>query len=99
MRMNRYETQPNINPRTNLSQICLINISKGKEIASRGDLNESDPTYFGATDVKVTNYVLASEGAFLAQLGPTHDRIKPFEWPRKLFSKLRGLPRRYDFDW
>ena len=64
----------------------------------RGDL-EKIPTYFGATDVKVINFDLASKGALLAQFGLAHDNVPPFEWPSSVYSSLSGLPKSYDFQW
>merc|ERR1712070_621362 len=51
-------------------------------IAARGDLNKSNPSYFGAVDVKVTEFLPGSswQGAVTARCGPTSDQQPPFSW-------------------
>lgn len=89
---------------------CSPPYSAENAIASRNDLNLVNGTYpfhalshrsSGATDAKVTSYVLAKKLSFLAVSGPTTGaHLPPFRWSRSDFNtKLphRGHPDLFSF--
>lgn len=91
MRYNNFKVDP-------LSQCnCSPPYSAENAIACRDDLNPVNGTYaFGAlghrphvaTDMKLTNYFLASSLSFLAISGPTNDDLPPFQWSKSDYKDM-----------
>jgi hypothetical protein len=72
----------------------------GNAIASRFDLETSNPMGFGAIDSKIASVSLVNNFTCYAAAGPTHQSLPPFEWTAQFDSQPHwGQPTVFDFDW
>ena len=67
-------------------------------IASRYDLKETKPSYFGAIDAKIVS--TENPHVTYAISGPTHQNQPVFEWDLNVFNTSHvGVPAKWNFDW
>ena len=90
LRYNRFETDP---------------LSEGdgcNAVSARCDLNTNPKTFAldGGIDAKATSTAMARRLQFFAQMGPTHDNQRPFEWTAEYSNYSHvGQPTKFHFDW
>jgi hypothetical protein len=70
-------------------------------ISARGDLgNTNSSSPFGGIDTKVNSNRLSPTASTIAQSGPTHDQLPPFQWTQKWAAWPHlGQPTHWDFGW
>jgi len=81
----------------------------GNQISSRFDLVSKDANItnpylvrapFGGVDSKMTSYSFLSQASVMAQSGPTHDSLPPFNWNDGGWKVVHeGMPDVWNFGW